>query len=103
MFVITAVYANRPGTRFDRAYYLGPHTELATRLLQPLGLHAIRVTLGESDMAGNAPPFWAISEMHFESQAAFAAAMQRCGATLFEDAQHYTDVEPAMQVSTLVD
>ncbi len=101
MVLITAVYTNYPGSRFDRTYYLGPHYSLATKMMQPLGLRRVRIMLGETDLAGNAPPFWAVSEMHFESREAFDEAMQRCGGALFEDAKNYTDVEPTLLVASV--
>jgi uncharacterized protein (TIGR02118 family) len=101
MVIVTAVFPNVPGSRFDRAYYLGIHYSLATKMLQPLGMRRVRIMLGEADLAGNAPPFWAVSEMHFESREAFDDAMQRCGASLVEDARNYTNVEPTLLVASV--
>ena len=101
MLRVSALYPNQPGSRFDSAYYLGSHTELAMRLLGPHGLSAIRVTIGEASLDGSPPSFWAISEMHFADRSAFDSAMATCGAALFEDASNYTDVSPILQVSSL--
>jgi uncharacterized protein (TIGR02118 family) len=101
MICVSAVYPNQPGSRFDGAYYVTTHAALARALLQPLGLIEIRASLGQCDLAGATPPFWAISELHFTSRAAFDDAMRLCGEALFQDAKNYTDVNPVMQVSTL--
>jgi uncharacterized protein (TIGR02118 family) len=101
MICVSALYPNQPGSRFDGFYYVTTHAALARTLLQPLGLIEIRVSLGQYDLAGAAPPFWAISELHFTSRTAFDDAMRLCGEALFQDAKNYTDVNPVMQVSTL--
>ncbi len=103
MFCVSALYPNTPGSRFDAAYYVGPHTALARRLLGPGGLTDIRVTIGNAALDGAAPPYWVISEMHFTSRSAFDATMGEHGAALFADAADYTDVTPVLQVSTLAD
>ena len=101
MICVSAVYTNRPGSRFDGDYYLTQHARLAEELLKPMGLLAVRLSVGKSDLSGGPPPFWAISEMHFATLAAFDAAMLKCGDALFQDAKNYTDVEPVLQVSVL--
>ena len=101
MICISALYANLPGSQFDPDYYLTKHAPLAIDLLRPHGLKGIRLSVGISDLAGAAPPFWAISEMLFESRAQFDQAMGLCGEKLARDAGNYTDVTPTLQLSTL--
>ena len=101
MIRISAVYANTPGSRFDGAYYCGMHAALATRLLGPHGLQSIRITLGTEGLDGAPPPFWAISEMLFDSREAFDAALAIGGGALFADTPNYTNVDPVLQLSTL--
>ena len=99
MVTISAVYPNRPGSRFDVGYYRGSHAALARRLLAPLGLVGLRTIPGDAALDGAAPPFWMIAEMRFASRDAFDRAMAAAGAELFADAANYTDVEPVLQVS----
>ena len=101
MICVSTVYSNRPGSHFDGNYYLTRHARFAEDLLKPLGLVAVRLSVGKSDLSGAPPPFWAISEMHFTSLAAFDAAMAQCGDALFKDSKNYTDVEPILQLSEL--
>lgn len=101
MICVLAIYPNRAGSRFDRAYYADRHAAFARGLLAPYGLAGLRITLGETALDGGPPPFWAVSEMHFPDRAAFDAAMAACGAALFADAVHYTDVEPVLQLATI--
>lgn len=101
MLCITAVYPNDPGSRFDADYYRVSHTERAQALLAPHGLLAIRTTIGTASLNGSAPPYWAVSELHFTSRAAFDAAIAASGDALFADIPNYTDVTPILQVSEL--
>lgn len=101
MILISAIYSNHAGSRFDAGYYMTRHSELANKLLKPYGLQQIRIVLGVSDLTGAAPPFWAISEMQFASRDHFDRAMHACGPALFEDAKNYTDVTPTLQVGAV--
>lgn len=101
MILVTALYPNAPGSRFDAAYYVGPHTDFARGLLEPEGLVSIRTTIGIAALDGAPPPFWSISEMVFTSRDAFDAAIAAKGDALFADVPNYTDVTPILQVSVL--
>jgi uncharacterized protein (TIGR02118 family) len=103
MIVVSAVYPNNAGSRFDPAYYLESHAAFANRLLRPYGLTALRLTTGSETLDGQAPPFWAIAEMHFESRAALDRAIAECGDALFADVANYTDATPILQISILAD
>lgn len=103
MLRVSALYPNHDGSRFDGAYYVRQHRPFARQLLAPHGLIDLRIALGAVALDGGPPPFRAISEMIFESRAAFDAAMEACGAALFADAVHYTDITPLLQISELID
>lgn len=103
MLRVSALYPNHDGSRFDGDYYVRLHRPFAQRLLGPHGLIDIRVTLGTAALDGGPPPFWSISEMLFESRAAFDAALDAGGAALFADAVNYTDVTPLLQISDLIE
>lgn len=101
MLCVSALYPDDGSGRFDAAYYLGPHTDLANRLLKPAGLIAIRATIGEHSLDGSRPPFFAISELHFTDRATFDAAIAAHGAEVSADVANYTNVSPILQVSTI--
>lgn len=103
MLRVSALYPNHDGSRFDGDYYVHRHQPFARQLLGPHGLIDIRVTLGMAALDGGPPLFWSISEMIFDSRAAFDAAMTACGAALFADAPHYTDITPLLQISELIE
>ncbi len=102
MLLVSALYPNAPGGRFDGEYYLAEHAPFAARLLGPHGLKSVRVALGRSALDGGPPPFWAICEMLFDSRESFDAAMAAKGAELMADAPNYTDVSPILQISELL-
>ena len=101
MIRVTAIYPNTAGSHFDAVYYNTTHAALAQSMLRPHGLAGLRVVLGISDLGGAPPPYWAVSEMLFESRAAFDAAMIACGAQLNADTKNYTDTIPVLQLSAL--
>jgi uncharacterized protein (TIGR02118 family) len=102
MICVMAVYPNKPGSRFDTDYYTTRHAPFARGLLEPHGLIGLRITAGSAALDNAQPPFWAVSEMHFTNRAAFDAALDQCGAALFADAPNYTDVEPILQIASIV-
>lgn len=101
MIRITAIYANDTGSRFDAAYYRDQHTAFAQGLLGPLGLLEVRTVFGAEALDGAPPPFWAVSEMVFDSRQRFDEAMAACGERLFADIPNYTNVVPVLQISRL--
>lgn len=101
MLCITAIYPNDRGSRFDADYYRTSHCPFAQSLLSPHGLAAIRTTIGLAGLDGSPPPYWAVSEMHFTSRAAFDAAIAAEGPAIFADIPNYTNVTPILQVSEL--
>jgi uncharacterized protein (TIGR02118 family) len=101
LLLITAVYPERAGSRFDFDDYFGRHLRFARGLLETYGLLAIRVTRGVAAMDGGPPPFCVIAEMHFRDADGFKRAMAAHGGELLADAQRYTDIEPVLQISEL--
>ncbi len=99
--LISAIYPNEAGSRFDAAYYRDRHTPFALDLLAPHGLTGLRTTTGRAAIYGSPPPFWAISELRFASRQAFDDALGLCGEALFADVRNFTDVAPLLQVSSL--
>lgn len=103
MLRVSAIYPNQAGSRFDGDDYVGRHAPFAQTLLGPLGLKALRITLGAAALDGTPPPYWAISELLFDDRDSLDRALASCGAALMGDAIHYTNVDPVLQISTLID
>ncbi|NWK95916.1 EthD family reductase [Sphingobium lactosutens] len=103
MLRVSAIYPNIPGSHFDGDDYVGRHAPFARDLLSPHGLRDLRITLGIAALDGTPPPYWALSELLFGDRDSFDRAMECCGAALMGDAPHYTNVDPVLQISSLVD
>jgi uncharacterized protein (TIGR02118 family) len=102
MLLVTAVYEARSGSRFDFDDYTGRHLRLAKGLLEPYGLLGVRVARGIAAMDGGPPPYCAVAEMHFQDADGFQRGMAAHGAELLGDADRYTDIEPVLQISELL-
>ncbi len=103
MIKVSVFYPNKPGSRFDGAYYLNVHMPLAARLLAP-ALKAVIVELGVSGGAPDqAPPYAAICGFTCETVQAFMDAFVPHQAELQGDILNYTDIAPVIQVSQLTD
>ncbi|KAA9018204.1 EthD family reductase [Sphingobium limneticum] len=103
MLRVSATYPNLPGSHFDGDDYVGRHAPFARGLLEPLGLRALRITIGTAALDGAPPPYWALSELIFDDRDSFDRAMDICGAALMGDAPRYTNVDPVLQISSLID
>lgn len=69
--IVSVVYPNHEGAKFDGAYYRDHHAKLATEIWNP-----DRVDLIEGQPMGGAPaPFALIAHFHFASPEALGAAM----------------------------
>lgn len=84
----------------DWEYYLGPHIDLARRLLTPFGLQRIEIERGLGP--GAAPPFHAIARLYFLSAAALQDALAQTAAALSEDVRKYYRGESVIQISEVV-
>ena len=98
MIRVTFLYPNKPGSRFDAAYYIDVHMPLAIKRLQP-ALKGATAEIGiSSDMPGQ-PAYAAIAVFLFESVEAFNTAVMPHHAELQGDIPNYTDIEPVVQIS----
>ena len=101
MICVSAIYSNATGTRFDGEYYIKKHAPMAKAMMSPLGLREIRTMLGIEALDGSEAPYWAVSEMSFDTREEFDAAMEACGEALFADLPNYTNATPVLQISQL--
>ncbi|MDQ3726556.1 MAG: EthD family reductase [Actinomycetota bacterium] len=101
MIRVTAFYENRPGSRFDMAYYCDRHTPMVLRLL---GEACRGATIDEG--IGSAEPgaparYVAMAHFLFDSIESFQAAFGASAETIFADIPNYTDIQPVLQVSNV--
>jgi uncharacterized protein (TIGR02118 family) len=92
-----------PGSRFDWDYYLGPHLELAGRLLNSRGLVRTEIDRGVGGLPpGAPPPYHAVGHLFFRTMAELETALAATAADLIEDQRRYTDVASVVQISEVV-
>lgn len=100
---LTILYPNIPGSSVDWEYYLGPHLQLARRLLMPFGLQRIEIERGIGGISPGAPaPFHAIASLYFPSAGALQEALAQTAATLSADQRKYYTGESVVQISEAV-
>ena len=102
MFLVSAIYLNHEGSRFDATYYLEIHRPMVVGLLAPHGFKSLRLVRGVAALDGSMAPYRMIAEMHFESREGFEQGMQEHGEVIMGDAANYTDIEPVLQVGELL-
>ena len=103
MIRLSVMYPATPGSRFDWEYYLGPHLELAKRLLMPLGMVRVEVDRGLGGFPPGAPsPYHAVGHLFFPSMEVMGSALGATAAELIADSQKYSD-SSVLMVSEVVE
>lgn len=93
--IVSVLYPNHDGAKFDATYYKATHAELAKSIWNP-----DRVELIEGQaMGGGNPPFALVANFHFASAEALGAAMTnpRMG-ELQADVPNFTDITPTIMI-----
>lgn len=103
MIKVTILYPNAEGKKFDMDYYTTKHFPL----LRTLCGDALKATAIDKGIAGGAPgapiPFLAIGYLYFDTLAAYQNAMAANVAKIRADIPNYTNVQPVIQVSEVVE
>jgi uncharacterized protein (TIGR02118 family) len=99
MVLVSVMYPNRPGSRFDERYYLDRHTALLRRCWEGMGLRDVRLLRGMGTPDGGPPPYRVIALLSFESAEALQRAVQTHGGEVFADIPRFTDSQPLVQIS----
>jgi len=99
MIKVSVLYPNRPGAKFDMAYYCQTHIPMVQRKLGA----AIKSVAVEQGIAGGAPgvpaAFIAMGHMYCDSIEAFQTAFTPHVQEIMGDIPNYTDIEPTIQIS----
>ena len=102
MFKVSVMYENKPGARFDHAYYRDRHLPL---LKSRLGATCLSYTI-DKGLAGGAPgapaPYVAMCHVFCDSVESFQTAMAPHAAEIMGDIKNYTDLTPTLQISEVV-
>jgi uncharacterized protein (TIGR02118 family) len=94
--IVTVVYPNHDGARFDGRYYADHHARLAAEIWSPEKVDLIE---GVGGAGGGAPAYALVAHFHFASPDALSAAMTspRMG-ELVADVPNFTDITPQIMV-----
>jgi uncharacterized protein (TIGR02118 family) len=99
MIKVSVLYPNRPGAKFDMAYYCQSHMPMVQRKLGA----AVKSIAVEQGIAGAAPDtpatFIAMGHLYCDSVEAFQAAFGPHMQEIMGDIPNYTDIEPTIQIS----
>ena len=104
MIRITVLYPNNEGSKFDHDYYANTHFPMVAEKLTPLGLVSGEVNVGLAGGAPGAPaPFVAVGHLMFNSIEEFQNGFGVHGEELMGDLPNFTDIEPIIQISEVVE
>jgi uncharacterized protein (TIGR02118 family) len=104
MIRISVMYPATPGSRFDWNYYLGPHRDLAGRLLSGRGLIRTEIDRGLGGFPpGAPPPYHAVGHLFFRTMAEMESALAATAAEFVADERNYTDVPSVVQISEVIE
>jgi uncharacterized protein (TIGR02118 family) len=103
MVMISIMYPNRDGSKFDQEFYINTHMPMSIeRLSMHAGFKGVSVVRGVGDgRPGSAPAFVAMCQYVFDSLEDFLAAFNPHAAFLQGDMANYTDIEPIIQISAV--
>lgn len=104
MIRLSVMYPATPGSRFDWDYYLGPHLELAHRLLTPRGLVRTEIDRGLAGLPpGAPPPYHAIGHLFFRTREEMESALMATATDFIADERNYASAGSVVQISEVVE
>ena len=99
MILVTAMYPNKPGSRFDRDYYLRTHIPLVKERWSSMGLDSVRLVQGVGTADGGEAPFRVLALLSFRSMQDFQNAAGAHAPEIMGDIANFTDAPPTIQIS----
>ncbi|WP_437373039.1 EthD family reductase [Maribacter litoralis] len=102
MIKVLAYYKNVEGKKFDIDYYLNKHLPFVQQICGE-SLKKISVDRGLFGNEPNSMPVYIyVTHLYFENMESFQNSMLPNFNKIFEDAPNFTDIEPVMQISEIV-
>jgi len=93
---VSVLYPAGEGSTFDLDYYKAKHVEIVNRTLKP--------TRFDIDKGIDGQPFMAVGHLYFDSLEAMQAGMGSPDAgEAIADIPNFTNVQPQLQISEVVD
>ena len=101
MIKVTVMYPNKPGARFDHAYYRDKHMPMVKASLAP-SCRFYTIDKGLAGARGEPAPYVALCHIHCDSLEGYQAAFGAKGSQILGDIPNYTDLQPVVQISEVV-
>ncbi|MDQ6699432.1 MAG: EthD family reductase [Acidobacteriota bacterium] len=104
MIRLSVMYPATPGSQFNWGYYLGPHLDLARRLLNSRGLVRTEIDRGISGLPpGVPPPYHAVGHLFFRTMAELESALAATAQEFIADERHYSSNPSVVQISEVIE
>lgn len=102
MVKVTILYPNGDGKTFDMDYYANKHMPMVSDLLGD-SLKLLEIDQGIASKTPNEPvPFLAIGYLYFERLSAYQNAFGPNAEKILSDIPNYTNIQPVVQISQVV-
>jgi len=100
---ISILYPNGEGKTFDMDYYSSHHMPMLKNLFGE-SLKTLEIDKGISGRTADDPiPYLAIGYLYFESISAYNKAFGPHASTILEDIPNYTNIQPVIQISEVIE
>lgn len=102
MIKVTILYPNDTGKTFDMDYYANKHMPMLAELFGDT-LKKLEIDKGMSGRTADDPiPYLAIGHLYFDSIEAYQSAFGPNAAKIRGDIPNYTNIQPIIQISEVV-
>ncbi len=103
MVKVTILYPNTDGSTFDMKYYANKHMPMVAELLGD-SLKSLAIDKGISGRTPDDPsPYLAIGYLYFDELSAYQNAFAPNAAQIVNDIPNYTNVQPIIQISEVLE
>ncbi|OEK05621.1 ethyl tert-butyl ether degradation protein EthD [Roseivirga misakiensis] len=103
MIKVTLLYENGDGKTFDMAYYEDKHMPLVAELMGD-NLKYYKIDKGIGGRTPDAPiPFLAIGYLYFDKLADYQEAIGPNAEKIIGDIPNFTNIQPTLQISQVVE
>jgi uncharacterized protein (TIGR02118 family) len=103
MAIVTVMYPETEGARFDLDYYMKTHMPLLAAHGADLGLQGYWVVRGVGTPGGGKPAYRIIATLAVDSLEKFGKGMHAHGKEIMGDIPNFTDIQPVIQFSERVE
>ena len=104
MIRLKVLFPNKPGSKFNWEYYKSTHHPLVEEKLKGNGLLKFEIDkgIGTAD-PGKPAPYTMIANLSFNTLDEVQAALKMHSESIMADIPNFTDLQPEIQISEVVD